>query len=270
MAGPSHPSIHLRSVSLKKAAQLPGAFPFSLPLVRTLETLAFPSPVTIFAGENGSGKSTLMEAIAAAASLPIVGGERIQTDHSLEHARALAAHMRLAWSKRTHRGFFLRAEDFFRFARRMNELGKELENEAQRYSGDSYGDMLARGSLLGQRAGLVKRYGENLDARSHGESFLKLFEARFVPDGLYLLDEPEAPLSPLRQLGFLSMMKEMVADRGAQFIIATHSPILMAFPGAAIISFDALPLRQVPFDSLEHVALMRSFLTDPDQYLRRL
>ena len=113
------------------------------------------------------------------------------------------------------------------------------------------------------------RYGDGLDCHSHGESYLELFQARFVPGGLYLLDEPEAALSPLRQLGFLSLLKEMVG-RDAQFIIATHSPILMAFPEAKILSFDQSPLQNIDWTSLEHVTFTRDFLNNPKEYLRHI
>ena len=113
------------------------------------------------------------------------------------------------------------------------------------------------------------RYGVDLDANSHGQSFLKLFQSRFVPGGLYLLDEPEAPLSPQSQLAFLAMLKDMVAQE-SQFIIATHSPIILAFPEATIYSFDAIPVRCVAYESLEHVSLTRDFLASPERFLRHL
>src|SRR6185369_10039677 len=138
-----------------------------------------------------------------------------------------------------------RAEDFFNFARRLKRTTEELQEIAdefeKEYTGYALG--LAKGAALGQRRALIERYGQDLDANSHGESFLKLFQSRFVPAGLYLLDEPEAPLSPQRQLALLSMLREMV-DREAQFIIATHSPILMAYPNAQIFSFDSHPVRE--------------------------
>ncbi len=113
------------------------------------------------------------------------------------------------------------------------------------------------------------RYGVNLDANSHGESFLALFKARIVPGGLYLLDEPEAPLSPQSQLGLMAMLRDMTAQ-GSQFIIATHSPILLAFPDATIYSFDQPPVRRVPYGELEHVLLTRDFLASPERFLRHL
>jgi predicted ATPase len=116
---------------------------------------------------------------------------------------------------------------------------------------------------------MERRYGVDLDANSHGQSFLRLFQSRFVPEGLYLLDEPEAPLSPQSQLALMAMMSDMIAKRG-QFIIATHSPILLGFPGARIYSFDAPPVSEVEYASLEHVALTREFLNAPERFLRHL
>jgi predicted ATPase len=263
--------IHLASISKKNAAKSADSFPFNLPLVKRFKKIEFHRPVTFFVGENGSGKSTLLEAIAAGVGSATVGREDIQHDKTLAHARKLAAHLKFIWQRRTARGFFLRAEDFFNFARRINEMSQELKDAAAEFeqSLTGYGLQLARGTVLGQRAALVEKYGEDLDANSHGESFLKLFHARFVPGGLYLLDEPEAPLSPLRQLSLLSMLKEMV-NQDAQFIIATHSPLLMAFPEAAILSFDSYPLKEVAYHELEHVSLTRDFLNHPESFLRRL
>jgi predicted ATPase len=263
--------IHLRSVTLKPSAKKLAGFPFSLPAVRKFKEVEFRAPVTFFVGENGSGKSTMLEALAAGANSLVVGGEDVRTDKTLAHARSLAAQLKLAWSKRTRKGFFLRAEDFFNFARRVNQTGAELEEMAREFEKEltGYGLRLAQGAVRGQRRALTERYGEDADARSHGESFLHLFRSRFAPGGLYLLDEPEAPLSPQRQLALLSMLKEMVAQ-DAQFVIATHSPILMALPGAAILSFDRAPVREVSYEEVEHVTLTRDFLNHPESFLRRL
>ncbi|GAA0452102.1 AAA family ATPase [Alkalibacillus silvisoli] len=116
---------------------------------------------------------------------------------------------------------------------------------------------------------LEKLYGEGLEYLSHGESFLNLFQARFQPKGLYILDEPEAPLSPLKQLTLISMIKEMITEN-AQFIIATHSPILMAIPEAEILSIENGTLKKVSYDELEHVTLTRDFLNNPETFLRHL
>ncbi|MBI4503627.1 MAG: AAA family ATPase [Gemmatimonadetes bacterium] len=230
--------------------------------------------MTFFVGENGSGKSTLLECIAAAATLPTVGAQETARDDSLTAQRALAAALRLTWNRRTRKGFFLRAEDFFGFQKRVvlqrRELRQRVEEVDAAYAGAS--DLargLAKGPAAGQLQDIARRYGENPDGRSHGEAFLALFQARFAPGGLYLLDEPEAALSPQSQLGFLTMLLDMV-KRDAQFIIATHSPMILAFPDARIYSFDELPVHPVAYHELNHVRLMRDFLNDPEEYLRKL
>lgn len=267
--------IYLRSVALKDdAPQRTFDFPFSVPAIRSLAPITFSAPVTFFVGENGSGKSTLLEGIAAAAGLPAVGSERVQDDASLEAQRRLGQALRLSWTERTRRGFFLRAEDFFGFAKSLSRMRADFQRRLADID-EEYKDRsplaqgLAKGPIASSLSEMQRLYGENLDANSHGQSFFQLFRSRFVPDGLYLLDEPEAPLSPQSQLGLIAMLKDMLSEN-AQFIIATHSPILLAFPGARILSFDDIPIRESSYEQLEHVALTRDFLRDPEQFLRRL
>lgn len=265
--------IHLRSVQKREMRETDN-FPFNVPIIQALQEISFQAPVTFFVGENGSGKSTLMEAIACAIGSVTVGSESVKTDPTLVHMRKLADYLRLTWSKRTHKGFFLRAEDFFGYAKQIaktrQELEQELNNVDREYAGRSkYAKDLAKMPHRNEIGALQRRYGDGLDVRSHGESFLDLFQSRFVPGGLYLLDEPEAPLSPLRQLSFLSMLKQMTAE-DAQFIIATHSPIILAFPEAQIMSFNDGAINNIPYDELEHVTLTRAFLNDPQSYMRHL
>ena len=265
----------LRSIEPRPSlGEAPRGFPFSVPVVRALEPLEFPTDVTFFVGENGSGKSTLLEGIAAAVGLPTVGSEAIRDDGTLAAQRALADRLRLAWSRRTHKGFFLRAEDFFGFTKYLARLRAELQTRLAEidveYAGRSaWARGLATGPTAGSLSELERRYGVDLDANSHGESFLKLFRSRFVPGGLYILDEPEAPLSPQSQLGLIAMLKDMLKE-DAQVIIATHSPILLAFPDAPIYTFDEQPPKRVEFEQLEHVRLTRDFLNDPEAFLRHL
>ena len=271
------PSDHLhflRDLRLRPGDRDPQHFPFSVPTIRTLDVLRTDTPVTFFVGENGSGKSTLLEAIAMAAHLPAVGSADLAKDDSLGAQRYLSYALKLTWSRHTARGFFLRAEDFFGFTKRVSAMRSEFraqlaEIEANYVDRSEQAKMLATLPVKRSLAELEQMYGEDLDANSHGQSFLKLFSSRFVPGGLYLLDEPEAPLSPQSQLALLVMMREMVAQQ-AQFIIATHSPMLLAFPGARIYSFDSTPVQEVPFEELDHVVLMREFLNGPERYLRAL
>jgi len=267
--------LHLKSISVREFnAQDQDSFPFNLEIVRSLREIQFTSPVTFFVGENGSGKSTVMEAIACAVESITVGSESVRTDKTLAPVRKLAQYFRLAWTKRTRKGFFLRAEDFFGYAKSMRmtreELEQDLKNVDDDYEGRSnYAADLARLPYRNELAAIQNRYGKDLDQYSHGESFLTLFQSRFVPDGLYLLDEPEAALSPQRQLTFISAIKQMLQEN-AQFIIATHSPIILAFPDATILNFHDGRIQQVQYSELEHVKLTKDFLNNPEPFLRHL
>ena len=266
-------AIHLERIERKR--NIDGQqFPFSVPTIRRLGHLEFDRPMTFFVGENGSGKSTLTEAIAMAAELPVVGSADGWCDPTLARQRALAAGLSLRWRQRTRRGFFLRAEDFFGFQRRLAmervELGARLQEIDREYGGRSELAVgLAKGPVLGSLAEMERRYGADPDARSHGEAFLALFGTRLVPDSLVVLDEPEAALSPQNQVGLLALLLEMVA-RGVQFIIATHSPIVLGYPGARIYSFDGGAIGPVEYRDLDHVRLTLDFLTDPLRFLRHL
>jgi predicted ATPase len=263
---------HLRSVRLGRAGS---GFPFTVPAISSLGELSLDTPVTFFVGENGSGKSTLMEGIALAARLPTVGSAESTRDGTLASQRTLAKALKLTWNVKTaSRGFFLRAEDFFGFTKRLAQERAELtarlaEVDVEYKDRSAYAKGLARGPAAASLHAMRERYGEDLDANSHGQSFLKLFQSRLVPGGLYVLDEPEAPLSPQSQLGLMAMMSDMV-EQDAQFIIATHSPILLAFPGARILSFDGGEVHEAAYESLEHVALTREFLNAPERFLRHL
>ncbi|MGD2067897.1 MAG: AAA family ATPase [Gemmatimonadota bacterium] len=249
-------------------------FPFSIPALRNAGTVELARDVTFLVGENGSGKSTLLEAIALAAGLPTVGSTAVSSDPTLAAQGRLARALRLTWSRRTRRGFFLRAEDFFGWIRAQRALRQELERdlaETRRRLSDAsdYARRLAEGPALASLADMDRRYGRNPDAASHGESFLSLFRSRFVADGLHLLDEPEAALSPQSQLGLVALLEGMV-EEGAQFVIATHSPILLAIPGARILDFDRAPLASASWDDLESVRLYREVLNAPERYFRHL
>jgi len=265
--------IHLRSLTIKPK-QSQDEFPFNIPIIRSLDGINFTNEITFLVGENGSGKSTLLEAIACAVGSITVGAESINSDPTLEATRQLANQFKLTWSKRTRKGFFMRSEDFFGYVKRISQMKQELEDDLERVDRE-YKDRslltqgLAKMAYAGQLSSLKNSYGEGLDNHSHGESYFTLFKERFVPGGLYLLDEPEAPLSPMRQLSFITMLNEMI-KLNAQFIIATHSPIIMAYPNATILSFDGDRIENIAYDDLEHVQITRSFLSNPDQFLRHL
>ncbi|QOY95678.1 AAA family ATPase [Massilia sp. UMI-21] len=233
---------YLAEVQLKPGAPLePPVFPFTLPAIRSLERLALHPSVTFLVGENGSGKSTLLEAIALGMGFNAEGGSRNFNFATRASHSDLHEHLRFVRGvERPRDGFFLRAESFF-------NVSTEIE-----------------------RLGALRSYGSRpLHEQSHGEAFLALFMHRFGKEGFYALDEPEAALSPQRQLALLSRLHDLVQDR-CQFVIATHSPILMAYPNALIYAFGEQGIREVAYEDTEHYRVTRDFLANPARMLRVL
>ena len=265
--------LYLTGIRRADARRERAGFPFTLPLFRDLERLDFRAAVTFLVGENGCGKSTLLEGLAAGAGAVAVGRHDLERDPSLAGARAFAAAFRFARARHPRTSLFLRAEDVFGFTGRVERemeglRAMEEELRASRPEG-SWGQRLAVGAAAKERAALSRRYGTAPDARSHGETFLHLLQQRLVPRGLYFLDEPETPLSPTRLLGLLAILLDRVAA-DCQFVIATHSPILLALPGADIRLLEDDAVAPVAYADVEHVRLTRAFLDDPESFLRRL
>jgi predicted ATPase len=246
-------------------------FPWTLPVVRDLETLAFTAPVTFLVGENGSGKSTLLEGIAAGMDAVAAGARDLRRDPTLQAARDFAAGFVFVRRRHARTRLFLRAEDVFGYTGRLTadiaELG-EIEQDLAKLP-EGPGRDRATAMARGERAALTRRYGANPDARSHGETFLALLQTRLVPNSLYFLDEPETPLSPTRVLALIALLIDRVRQ-GCQFVIATHSPILMAMPDATILLAEGGQLRETDWNDLDHVRVTRAFLADPAAHLRRL
>ncbi|MDA7501804.1 AAA family ATPase [Chitinophagales bacterium] len=241
-------------------------FPFTLPLVQNLEEIEFEKNISFFVGENGSGKSTILEAIAAYTEVPLAGSFRLEDDESLAAANELANYLSLSYKEKTRHGFFVRAEDFIGYARSLkNEikaLDKEIEEVKESFTG---GDIkLAIGPIEGEKNSLIKRYSADMEAMSHGEGFLKFFTSRITARGLYLIDEPEAALSPTRQLSLLSLIIEKVKKTGAHFIIATHSPIIMSVPNSEVFYFQEGTITKMDYKETEHYQLTKSILENPD------
>lgn len=256
--------LHLSSVQYQVGDEPPHTYPFNLPLFKNVKKINFTQPVTIIVGDNGTGKSTLLESIAKAGEMITIGGSQIDTAFS----HADLSKMKLSWSLKTKRGFYFKATDFIQFINKTKEVKRDSRAAIQEIRKGQL-DPLAIMPHARTLHDLQYLYGEGLEFRSHGESFLDLFKARFHPNGLYILDEPEAPLSPINQFALISLMKEMLEDK-AQFIIATHSPILMAFPGAEVLSIENDNIKKVPYDELEHVRLTRDFLNHPESFLKHL
>ena len=243
-----------------------------MPLIAGLAELAFITPVTFLVGENGSGKSTLLEGLAAGMDAVAAGRHQIATDPTLAAAREFARGYVFVRRAHARTRLFIRAEDVFGFTQRvaddMDGLAADAADLDAAIPGD-YGKTLAVGAVQGQRGALARDYGDNPDGRSHGETFLAVLGRRLVPRGLYFLDEPETPLSPTRVLALIALLAGRAAQ-GCQFIIATHSPLLMALPGATVLLTDGGTLRPTAWDDLEHVRVTRAFMADPAALLRKI
>lgn len=235
----------IRSVRLESSGIDTAVYPFTLPVVRHLAAHEWrlDAGVTFLIGQNGSGKSTLVEAVAVAAGMNAEGGGR--NFAFARHPTESELHRHLTLVRGPHRprtDFFLRAESFFNVATELERMGPE---------------------------GLAAYGGRSLHHQSHGESFLALANHRFGPDGLYVLDEPEAALSVRGQMALLRILHDLAAH-GAQLLVATHSPVLLACPGAAIHAVTDAGLQPTPYRECEPYTLTRAFLEAPERFLRHL
>lgn len=223
-------------------------YPFNLPAIKNLQRLSFHPQVTFIVGENGSGKSTILESIAVAYGFNAEGGTKnFNFTSKATHSRLNSYIKVVKGTQRPRDGFFLRAESFYNLASNIDDLDSEL----------SFGPPI------------IKSYGGiSLHEQSHGESFFALFQNRFGGKGIYILDEPEAALSPTRQMSMLSIMHELVGE-GSQFIIATHSPIIMAYPQAWIYEIKE-GIETVKYEDTEHYQVTRAFINNPKKMLREL
>jgi predicted ATPase len=236
---------YLRKVrSLVEPDALGGVYPFDIPfLSKGNIKIDIRRSIAIIVGDNGVGKSTLMEAIAAQCGFSLIGGSKNHVTYDTEQA-PLSKHLRLSWLPKMSAGFFLRAETMLSFIRAIDDLARETGRSIY----DAYG-------------------GRSLAERSHGEAFLSLFEHRFGRQGIYIMDEPEAALSPERQLDFLRLLRRLENSGQSQVIIATHSVLVMAYPGAQIIRLTSDGPMEVEFQEMPHFRLMRDFCSDPDSFM---
>jgi predicted ATPase len=239
----------IRSLEVAASTTDRSSYPLSLPALRGVETLRLDPRMTIFIGENGSGKSTLVEGIAVAAGFNAEGGTVNFNFATQSHLPELTRHLRLVRNpSRPRTGFFLRAESFFNVASEIERLDEQPSTAPK--IGPAYGP-------------------RPLHEVSHGESFLSLVLHRFGAGGLYVLDEPEAAMSPTGCLALLRRFYDLAAQ-GSQFVIATHSPILMSFPGALVYTLTDSGPRETSWDDVDHVRILREFLNNPEVVLKEL
>ena len=259
----------LQSFSINTNKQNP--FPFNVPAVKFAKQIDFNPKVTIFIGDNGCGKSTLLETLALKLNLPLIGGH-IKSHAGFEAARLLQPSLEIEWKRQTSKGFFFRAEDFSDFINSVENEQRKIGEDLRELRGvvdDSIIKEMSENmnySLFRMR----KDYGENMQAFSHGEAYLKILQIRLGNKGIFLLDEPEAALSPLKQLSLIFLITEILKNKNTQFIISTHSPILMGIPGAWIYEIKEESMSRVDYKDTEHYLITSTFLNDPNHYLRHL
>ncbi|MEP7141889.1 MAG: AAA family ATPase [Ferruginibacter sp.] len=259
----------IKSFSINTEKQNP--FPFNIPAVQFSREIILNNKVTIFAGDNGTGKSTLLESIAYHLNLPLIGG-LIKNHPGFEAARILQPYLNLEWKRQTNKGFFFRAEDFSDFINAVERERIKIAGDLSELKGvvdDSIINEMSKSMNYTLRF-MRKDYGENMQAFSHGEAYLTILQTRIADKGIYLLDEPEAALSPLKQLSLISYILEVLKDKNAQFIIATHSPILMGIPGASLYEIQETEMRLVKYTETDHYRITKTFLDNPEYYLRYL
>ncbi len=238
--------MHLKKVSIH-SHQYPAVdrYPFNLPLFHETKQITFNSPVTLFVGENGTGKSTLLEALAVACGIHIWRDtQRSRPDYN-PYEDKFYQYISVDWSDGRVPGSFFGSKVFQYFAELLDEWAA-----ADRGQLDYFG-------------------GKSLTTQSHGQSLMSFFRSRYKIKGLYLLDEPETALSPHSQLDLLNILEDMSADGHAQFVIATHSPILLACPGATILTFDKSPIQRIQYERTRHYRLYKDFMMDRSKYLKR-
>ena len=220
-------------------------YPFNIDVLRTTRSIQFFSPVTFFIGENGSGKTTLLEALARRCHIHIWSGVERSRSVINPYEERLFQYIDVEWADGIVLGSFFSSQIFRNFAQLVDEW--EADNPGQI---DYFG-------------------GKSLVAQSHGQSIMSFFRSRYKIKGLYLLDEPETALSPKSQTELLKLLREMSALGHAQFIVATHSPILLACPESLIYSFDTAPVKTIRYEDTEHYKIYKNFMENPDKYIKR-
>lgn len=260
---------YIKSFSL--TADRTNPFPFNIPAVKLAGKMELPGEITILVGDNGCGKSTLLESLAYKLNLPLIGGF-MHRDPSFEAARILQPYLNIEWKRQIKKGFFFRAEDFSDFVNSVERERNKVSGQLSELKGnvdDSIIEQMSE-SMNFQLHFMRKEYGDNMQAYSHGEAYLKILQTRISGKGIYFLDEPEAALSPLKQLSLLSFIMQAVARHDSQFIIATHSPIIMGLPDACLYQIQDNSIEKVSYKETEHYSITKNFLDNPHQFLRYL
>lgn len=244
-------------------------YPYDIPAIKFAKHVDLSNPITFLIGENGTGKSTLLESIAFRLHLPHLDGSDYAKS-SFKAAKTLLPYLELEWSIERSVGFFFRAEDFGDYLNSVHRADARLHASLDELHGEVPKNVIdqIKESANHQLHHMRKNYGQELDSFSHGEAYLHIMNQVINQRGIYLLDEPEAALSPSKQLSLIYFLNQHLRDNMSQFIIATHSPMLMAYPGATIYEIRDDGMQQTDLDNTDHYAVTKSFLNNPGAYLR--
>lgn len=246
-------------------------YPFDIPAIKHAKNLDFSNRVTFLVGENGTGKSTLLEAIACRLQLPHMDGNSYEKK-SFDAAKTLLPFLELTWQIQRSVGFFFRAEDFGDYLNSVHRVGTSIQNQMADLENDVPKHILEdmKDSANYQLRRMRKNFGQELNEFSHGEAYLHIMNQMINSRGIYLLDEPEAALSPAKQLTLIAFINNHIKTYNSQFIIATHSPMLLALPEASIFEITQEGMKKTKLEDTEHYTITKSFLNNPEAYLRHL
>ncbi|TXD51053.1 MULTISPECIES: AAA family ATPase [unclassified Polaribacter] len=258
---------YLSSIHINTQRKHP--YPYDVPAIKFAKNIDVSNQITFIIGENGTGKSTLLESLACRLQLPHMDGFGYDKK-CFDAAKKILPHLELNWNMERSVGFFFRAEDFgdylnsvhrndINLYNQIGDLGDDVPNHILQQMKDSANEQLHR---------VRKNYGQELDTFSHGEAYMHIMNAQVNRRGIYILDEPEASLSPAKQLAFIYFIQNHLQNFNSQFIIATHSPMLMAYPTATIYEVTNDEMKKTALEDTDHYMITKSFLNNPDAYLR--
>lgn len=248
-------------------------YPFNIKAFKEVETLDLSNPITIFVGDNGSGKSTLLKAIAYYNNSINVSSQSISSQY-YDDIKKLSSQMECAYDYKTRKGFFFSGEEFITYINHLKQMKQDLIEDLKRIDHEykdksAFARSQARMAVAGQLSQMNGLYDGELKEKSHGEGFLQFFKERMYQKGIYLLDEPETPLSPINQYQLVVLISDLVKN-GSQVIIATHSPIIMALKNARIYQFGQDMIEEISYENIDSVNFMKNFLNHKDLYIDRL
>ena len=248
-------------------------YPFNIPCIKNTNEIDLSNPITIFVGDNGSGKSTLLKAIAYYNNSINVSSQDINSAY-YEEVKKLSSKMKLSYDFKSRSGFFFSGEEFITYINNLKHMKQELREDLKRideeYKNKSkFAQGQARMAAAGQLYAMNQAYDGELKDKSHGEGFLEFFKKRMHKEGIYLLDEPETPLSAINQYQLVVMITDLVKS-GSQVIIATHSPIIMALKDAKIYNFTEASIEEIDYDDVESVNFTKHFLNNKENFINRL